>query len=228
MSNILNLKEGLMVDQKLEKIWEQHFNDEINSIAPLYQEEIQKNVITFLSLNPSLPPLGRENATKGFYPHSPYILNTQSEKAEYPFFQKFHDLGNELKKPWAMLDLLYERDSLQKNLELKYNPKSIIDKDKFFLQSQIKLTFEILEKLNPKVVVVSNRWAEKFIHLNLSDLGYIQELPNTDNNFIYRINGIPFVTNESAFLGSRQHTIKSKVDGRRDKLVNEILRVINA
>lgn len=228
MNNVLNLKNELQIDQKLEKIWSQYFNDPFNSIAPLYQEEIQKNVVTFLSLNPSLQQKDIDNATKGFYPHPPYILNTQNGRAEYIFFQKFHDLGNEIKQSWAMLDLLYERDSIQKNLELKYNPKTITNNDKQFLQSQIKLTFEILENLNPKVVVVSNRWTEKFIHSNLSDLGFIQELPNEDNNFIYRINGIPFITNESAFLGSRQHTIKSKIDGRRDKLVNEILRVINS
>jgi len=221
----LNLKEDLHINEKLEKIWYERYFMESEPIAPLYQEKILKNQITFLSLNPSLLPKDRENATRGFYPHPPFILDCFKEKAEYVFFQKFYDLGKKLNQSWAMLDLLYERDSTQENLERKYNPKVIVEKDKKFIQGQIQLTFEILKKLNPKVVVVSNAGVDKFIHWNLKELNIIQEFPNEKNSFVYKLNNIPFITNESRFMGSRQHWIRSENDGRRNKLINEILRV---
>src|SRR5690606_23540921 len=184
MKIILHFKDDLQVDQKLEKIWTDHFNNnEANPIAPLYQEQIHKNVITFLSLNPSLRP--NNEAVSNYSPQTFPLVDYKKDKKDekIPFFHKFYELGKILNQPWTMLDLLYERDSTQANLEKKYNPKTINTKDKIFLQHQIKLTFEILDALNPKAIVVSNRWTEKLIHSNLKDLGLSQELPSEGNSF---------------------------------------------
>lgn len=226
----INLKNDLNVDLKLEKIWSVRYKEKDKIIAPLYQIEILKNEVTFLSINPSLPPNGRVDATKGFYPHPPYaMIDYKREKKEiYPFFRKFYEIGEALNQPWTMLDLLYERESTQVELEIKYNPKSINECDKFFLLNQIKLTFEILENVKPKVVVISNAGSDKLIHQNLKNLNIIQELPCEENGFIYKLNGIPFISNESKFLGSPQHFNRSKKDGRLEKLVNEIKRVIKS
>lgn len=222
----LNLKEDLQVDNKLEKIWSDYYSDKETTIAPLYQMEVLKNVITFLSINPSLTPSGKKDATKGYYPHPPYSM-INYETTNILFFRKFYEIGEELNQPWTMLDLLYERESTQSDLEIKYSPKTIKESDKNFLLNQIKLTFEIFENIKPKVVVISNAGTDKLIHSNLKDLGIIQELPCNKNGFVYKLNGIPFISNESRFLGSRQHFIRSKKDGRFEKLVNEIKRVIN-
>lgn len=223
----LNLKDELKVDEKLYKIWSTRYQENTNVISPLFQEEILKNEITFLSLNPSLTPSGNKDATVGYYPHPSYpIIDYKLKKANYPFFQKFYDLGEKLDKPWTMLDLLYERESTQLELEKKYNPKTISEIDKDFLLNQIGLTFEILMRIKPKVVVISNAGTERIIHNYLNDLKIIQELPSIENGFIYKLNGIRFITNESKFLGSRQHVIQSKKDGRFEKLLHEINRVI--
>ena len=189
-----------------------------------------KNEVTFLSINPSLPPNGRIDATKGNYPHPPYpMIDYNKDKKEvYPFFRKFYEIGEALNHPWTMLDLLYERESTQAELEIKYNPKNITEIDKRYLQNQIKLTFEILENIKPKVVIISNAGTDKFIHFYLKDLKILQELPCEENGFIYKLNGIPFISNESRFLGSPQHFNRSKKDGRFEKLVNEIKRVLDS
>jgi hypothetical protein len=188
-----------------------------------------KNKITFLSLNHSLLPKDRLNAKRGFYPTKPYeMIDSTLGKAGYIFFQKFYDLGSKLAKNWTILDLLYERESIQEKLQIKYDPKNILATDKKFLQGQIMLTFEILEALNPKVVVVSNAWSDKLIHSNLKELNFKQEHPSKDNGYVYKINNIPFITNESRFLGSPQHFYRSKKDGRLEKLVNEINRISNS
>lgn len=225
----INLKNELKIDEKLEKIWSDRYKENKQIIAPLYQVEILKNEITFLSINPSLTPNGRIDATKGFYPHPPYsLVDCKKDKKEiYPFFRKFYEIGEILKQQWTMLDLLYERESTQADLEIKYNPKNIIENDKKFLINQIKLTFEVLERIKPKVVVISNAGTDKLIHNNLEDLKIKQELPCEENGFVYKLNGIPFISNESRFLGSPQHFNRSKKDGRLEKLVNEIKRVID-
>lgn len=226
----INLKNHLQVDLKLEKIWSDRYKENEEILAPLYQIEVLKSEVTFLSINPSLTPKGKIDATRGYYPHPPYsIIDYKKDKKEiYPFFRKFYEIGEALNLPWTMLDLLYERESTQAELELKYDPKIRTESDKNFLLNQIKLTFEILENIKPKVVVISNAGTDKLIHFNLKDLKIVQELPCEENGFIYKLNGIPFVSNESRFLGSPQHFNRSKKDGRFEKLVNEIKRVLHA
>lgn len=225
----VNLKNDLFVDKKLEHIWSAHYKENKKVISPLYQIELLKNEIIFLSFNPSLTPKAKKDATVEFYPHPPYcMIDCRRDKKEmYPFFRKFHEIGEMLNQPWTMLDLLYQRESTQEELMSKYDSRIINQEDKEFLKNQIMLTFEILEKIKPKVVVISNAGSDKLIHVNLKDLKIKQELPTEGNSFIYKLNGIPFILNESRFLGSPQHFNRSNKDGRLDKLVEEINRVIN-
>lgn len=220
----LNLKEKLNIDIELEHIWSDYYSENDNPISPLYQIELRKNTVTFLSLNPSLQPKDREKVKRGFYPENPYpLIDCENPQADYKFFQKFYDLGKEIKR-WTVLDLLYERESNQIELEIRYANKNLKVRDKEFLQRQIKLTFNVLKELNPSIVVVTNAATDKLIHQNLTEINLSHDLPKESNNFIYRINGIPFITNESKFLGSRflEHN-----DERRIKLLREIERVLN-
>jgi hypothetical protein len=222
--SILNLKEGLNIDVELEHIWSDYYSENDNPFSPLYQIELRKNAVTFLSLNPSLQPKDRKKAKRGFYPENPYpLIDCEKQQAKYKFFQKFYDIGKEIKQ-WTVLDLLYERESNQKTLESRYEKRNVKIKDKEFLQRQIKLTFNILRVLEPKIVVVANATVDRLIHQNLSEINISHELPNESNNFIYRINGVPFITIESKFLGSRFHEHNNE---RRKKLIMEIERVLN-
>lgn len=216
----INLVVDLNVDKQLEAIWSKQYGSE-EVISPIFPLELGVNCVTYLSLNPSLPP--NSLAKKGNYPDNPYpLISWEKESADYKFFKKFYELGNEI-KPWTVLDLLYERDSKQDNLEIKYNLKTIDEKDKEFLLEQINLTFKILKSINPLVVVVSNAFANKLIHENIRELKLKQELPSIENNYVYKINGIPFITNESKFLGSRYLEKKSE---RLESLISEIKRIL--
>lgn len=217
---IVNLTEKLQIDKKLEELWSS-YKDE-NSLSPLHPAELRGKAVTFLSLNPSLPPKFRENAKTGFYPEIPYAMVDCEKKPEYPFFKKFYEIGSEF-KPWTILDLLYERESNQRELEIKYNPKTIDDQSKEFLLEQIKITFDILDYIKPKVVVITNKATDWLIHSNINDLKFVQSFPSEENGNIYKINGIPFISNESRFLGSR--FLEHKEDNRA-KLVEEIRRVL--
>lgn len=220
-----NLLIDLKVDKELEKIWLERYGNE-ETISAIFPNELYINSIAYLSLNPSLLPKDKLKAKRGNYPDIPYpIVDWKRENAEYKFFEKFYKLGKEF-NPWTILDLLYERDSNQKNLELKYKKKIILKEDKKFLQNQIKLTFKILKSINPKVVIISNSFANKLIHENLSELMIIQEIPSFENNYIYRINGMPFITNESKFMGSRYLEKNTEKINKLTKEINRVLTVL--
>jgi hypothetical protein len=219
----LKLKEDFGIDTKLEKIWSDYYMDDPNPISALYQEEVLLNSVTYLSLNPSLHPKDFKDAKRGYSPTEPYpLIDWTLTKAEYRFYQKFYNLGIEV-GPWTFLDLLYIRESIQEKLNSKFKREEIKDSDKRFLISQMRLTFDILEIIQPKVVVVSNALTVRLIHNFLNELSLSQELPTEENNWIYRINGIPFITNESRYLGSR-YLVHNK--DRQQNLINEIERVI--
>ena len=221
----LSLIEEFGIDKKLETIWSEYYQEDQNPISAVFQKEVMKNVVTYLSLNPSLSPKSRKTAKRGYYPEIPYpLIDWSSSKADYKFFQKFYDLGKEI-NPWTVIDLLYIRESTQDELKIKFASKLIIDHDKEFLISQIKLSFEMLQELNPKVVVVANALTDRLIHKYFHDLDLKQEFPSELNGWVYKINGIPFITNESRFLGSRIHGLNIH---RRESLVKEIKRVLTS
>lgn len=222
---ILSLIEKFGIDKRLETIWSEFYQEDQNPISAVFQKEVMKNVVTYLSLNPSLSPKARKTAKRGYYPEIPYpFIDWSSSKADYKFFQKFYDLGKEI-NPWTVIDLLYIRESTQDELKTKFDSKSIIDHDKEFLISQIKLSFEILQEMNPKVVVVANALTDRLIHKYFHDLDLKQELPSELNGWVYKINGLPIITNESRFLGSRIHGLNIH---RRESLIKEIKRVLTA
>jgi hypothetical protein len=219
----INLIDQLYVDKKLEAIWSEYYTEDRNPISGVFQAEILKNAVTFLSLNPSLRPKDRQVATRGYYPEKPYpLIDWNAENSPNSFYKKFYNLGESINS-WTAIELLYVRESSQKDLESKFASKSTIEKDKLFLINQMKLTFEILSELNPKIVVVSNALTDKLIHKYLLELNLKQELPTEKNGWIYRINGVPFITDQSRYLGSRFYVSN---DEKRAKLVNEILRVL--
>jgi len=224
MSNTLptlKLKEDFGIEAKLEKIWSEYYTNDPNPVSALYQEKVLLNSVTYLSLNPSLRPGTLKEDEKGYSPKYHYpLIDWTLPKAEYKFFQKFYNIGEEI-KPWTFLDLLYIRESVQKKIKSKI--KSITDSEKSFLINQMRLTFDILEKIQPKVVVVSNSLTVRLIHDFLNELSLSQELPSEENKWVYRINGIPFITNESRYLGSRYHVHNKD---RQQNLINEIKRVI--
>lgn len=220
--DLINLKDDLGIDKKLEEIWSNRL-DSYNLYSPIFPQKLRKNSITFLSLNPSLQPKDKDIAKKGNYPDEPYpFIDSNDSDADYIFFQKFYEIGKNYGE-WTVLDLLFERNSNQGELEKMYGGNDIKFEVQNFLLDQIKLTFEILTKINPRLVIVCNAFAAKLIHKNLPLLNLKVLQPSIENNNIYRINGIPFIINESKFLGSRYLANNSR---RRAKLNNEIDRVL--
>ncbi len=219
---IQNLCNPSLKDQ-LENIWAQYTQlGGHKMVPPLYQDaDVCEDVITFLSLNPSDPTTTYKS----------YSMIDFKEKPKHPFFDKFYEITKSEKillknseQNWSILDLLYIRDSDQKQIEDLYKE----DTGKMFITQQADLTLEILEKIRPKLVIVVNASVE---HLLISNPAFVKGTnhPDDSNSNIYRYKDIPFIMRESKFMGSRiKWYSKSKnATDRKEKLYAEINRVLS-
>lgn len=221
------LNNGTTVPERLTEIWKNFYgNHDISKvISPLMQNRIKTEVIIFLSINPSLPPKDIKNAKTGFEPVqenlSYFIDSTYQKENEIPHFKKFYAVGKDFN--WSAMELLYIRDSNQKTVEeiAKTNYGEI------FISEQIKLTFDILNKINPIMVVVANAGTERLINNFANKLEFNRDFPCIENSFIYKINNIPFITIQSRYLGSPKWWNRDiKEEGKRlNNLLFEIDRV---
>jgi hypothetical protein len=217
--------------ERLESIWRSYYSKSIreNCHSPLIPREIKTNTIVFMSINPSLRKKDVFSAKKGYKPipenDSYFIDSCIKLDKEDIHFTKFFEIGERIgQSQWTVMDLLYLRETNQQNVEKIINTEL----GEIFILDQMKLTFDILKEIQPKAVVVSNKGVVRLINQYSSRIKLDLDYPNESNGFIYRINGIPFVTLESQYLGSQQWCNRDKKDGnkRLNILISEIKRVL--
>ncbi len=217
--------------ERLENIWRNYYIKSIGEdcYSSLIQKELKTNVIVFMSINPSLRKKDISFAKKGYKPtpeNDSYFIDSSIKlDTEDIHFTKFFEIGEKVEQPhWTTMDLLYIRDTNQKNVEEIVNTEL----GERFILDQMKLTFDILNEIKPKVVVVSNKGVVRLINRFGNKLELELDYPNESNGFIYRINGTPFITLESQYLGSQKWYNKDKKEGNKklNKLISEIKRVM--
>ncbi len=158
-----------------------------NQLVPLLYNDLKENCILFIGSNPSFSEKGFRTILKetkfefilkdlkkfyAFKQLSEIKINEFLEiqnlaKENHPYFKKINDFANKLNLgEWEHIDLLFIRETKQKAIEklLKTNNDKIN-----FIDKQIKLSLQIIEKLNPKLIVVCNAFASKIIQEKLSN-----------------------------------------------------------
>jgi len=204
------------IEEKLKNIWANYYKDEY-CISPIYQENLLKNAITYISLNPS-SNLKAQNTEKvkemsiKSYP----MIDCNTKNPHHPHYNKFFEIENFINQPWTAIEMLYIRNSNQKEIKN--------EKAEFVIQ-QMKITFDILNNINPKIVIVANSYVDILIHNFSDELNLKMEQPSKENGYTYLINSIPFIIKESKFMGSR--ILWAKEQKRKDNLNEEILRILN-
>lgn len=144
-------------------IWEKFENHEIFSNPdfeyrkhPLLPKIVHKESLMFIGMNPSFTKgsVIPENEKKiGFYQ-----IQKQENFKDIPYFEKMKEIAEYCKSEWTHLDLFFIRETKQELIEkLSYTDKGID-----FLNAQLKITFEIIERANPKLIIVSNALASEF------------------------------------------------------------------
>ena len=122
--------------------------------SPLLPEYVLKDAILFIGLNPSFTKNAEilpDNEKIEFYP----II--ENDKKDITYFEKFKDISVYCNNTdWTHLDLFFLRETNQKLIEeLSYDN---VD----FLQDQLDITFEIIDRATPRLIVVSNALASEF------------------------------------------------------------------
>jgi len=122
--------------------------------SPILPQYVLKNALLFIGINPSFDKKSKiksDNVKIEFYP---IIENSQKD---IPYFEKFKDISEYCDNAeWTHLDLFFLRETNQKVIEnLSYHNAE-------FLQEQLDITFEIINRASPRLIIVSNSLASEF------------------------------------------------------------------
>lgn len=122
--------------------------------SPLLPESVLSDALLFIGINPSFTngsTIHEDNLKIEFYP----IVENSAQTL--PYFDKFDKISkycNNIR--WTHLDLFFLRETNQKIIEeLSY-------KNVDFLQEQLVITYEIINRASPRLIVVSNSLASEF------------------------------------------------------------------
>ncbi len=202
--NIQNL-----VEDKLNNLWEEFEKEDFCEFSPNSILEVPNDGIIFIGLNPSLiekvkKQLIEKNDIKCNFHKLIYDKNK-----EYRYFKKFFDVSEKTDLNWGHIDILYNRDTSQKNIE----KLSKQERGKEFLTKQFEITRDVLDKLidknNPRIFVVTNALARDFLGK------YHKQKPDEKTN--HRI-GYDFIWNEELgtyFYNNNPFFFTSMLTGQR-------------
>jgi len=119
--------------------------------TPLLPRHLHSDSVLFIGCNPSFNDKNViQNTQIEFY-------EIDKEKKDIPYFEKIKEIishcGNTI---WSHIDMLFLRETNQKIVEiLTYSNKD-------FIQEQIDIVFEIIDKSSPKLIIVVNALASEF------------------------------------------------------------------
>lgn len=153
----ISIKE--LYKNEIEKIWNNAKIDNTELIDRGYvvHDEIIKNAILFIGINPSYP---KKNPAPGNH-----FVNHDENKKIYKYFTRFKEISDEIQHPWAHLDLLYFRETKQKYIWKLLKENNGGD----FVYEQLMLSKEMIFKAEPKIIVVSNTLARHFMGFEKSE-----------------------------------------------------------
>jgi hypothetical protein len=138
----------------------------------IYEEKIKNLFESYKSQDPELQEIiNRKYVYSQFHTGrkvlfiglNPSFRETQAKKEEYyksfdatnnndRYFRRF-PLLVENKNDWTFLDLLYIRETRQRNIENFYK------REPDFIKQQLEISKEIIKKINPEIIVVCDTFA---------------------------------------------------------------------
>ncbi len=148
--------------KQIDKIWDDEKFSEISVIERGYaiQDNIIADSLMFIGINPSY----NGKSERIFYD------NHQTESTVHKYFRKFQDISREVEVPWTHFDLLFLRETKQNEIEKIYSQKNGLG----FIVEQLEIAKQVIELARPKVIVVNNSLARKY-------LGFEKDVEKNEN-----------------------------------------------
>lgn len=157
--------------------------------------QIKKATALFIGLNPA----GREEESVSFE----YDIK-QAVQDLPKYYGRYDQLAQKAEIDWSYLDLFYFKETDSDIIDYFLKQPVAIQ----FLVEQLKVTQAIIEEISPKVIVVFNAKARKFLGLEQNRdknegiwLGYL-----ANNKLLYQKFGTPVITEvESDIINTIKH-----------------------
>ena len=179
------------INKEVINLWNSTDKKLLNNRHPFLLNDIGKNKMIFIGINPSFSEKGfiksfkeledeplDEDIARAFnkLKESNYDINNffsysedstfdmklslkveEYTKEHYPYFNRFKEIAKSVDMEWDSIDLFYLRETKQKNLA-KYVFKKKLELN-IFGQAQFDITKKVVEKIEPKIIVVANALA---------------------------------------------------------------------
>jgi hypothetical protein len=120
-------------------------------------EQLEIGALLFIGLNPSRGEIHQDD-------HRYYTLHQEGGNAYSSFWKPFEDVAKEAGMTWTHLDLLGVRETKQPLIRSILDSELGVD----FIYQQLLIAKQILEKVKPKIIVVSNTLARRFFGYEMS------------------------------------------------------------
>ena len=181
------------INSKIIKLWNKNFKDNPSAYSPLFYNDITRNGIVFVGINPSSSLAGyrtilKDTLHKNIDPIEFFLWkNVSSDQKnidicleveklafqKYAYFKIMHKIGKELNAPIEHIDIfLYKERSQEKFKELILSDGKL----NYFALDQLTIFEECLVNTKPKVIVVANAYGSEIIN------GYYKENLIFDKN----------------------------------------------
>ena len=160
------------INQKLMDLWEETPIEYTCGRMPYFQDEREKGQVIFMGLNPSFSIGGYKSCLEdtvfrdidlsefySFPASDNFNIETALEierktKENYVYFTPFKDIMSGIDIGWQSMDFFYLRETSQKILRDKIFQTA--ENLNGFGLSQMKITKDLLEQVEPKMIVVVN------------------------------------------------------------------------
>lgn len=174
------------INQRILELWQTTSKEYLNGLMPMLIDTPNSNQVTFIGLNPSFSEEGFSTYLQktddycdidvreffAFPVSVSFNIKMSADierqmKKDYPYFKPFGNLLEGTGEEWEYLDLFYVRETSQEKLK-----RVILFEDKLsnFAQKQLEITKDIIEQIQPKVIVVVNALASRIFKGEYPDL----------------------------------------------------------
>lgn len=187
------------VKKDIENVWKKYREYYFSKYPPVTVKRIPCNSIIFIGLNPSLSKINLENIKNNSnLKLESYELSSNKEE-NHRYFYKFADIAGKLHQKWGHIDLLYYRNTRQKNIENMLRKTEKPESNFITCQFKVanKLINTIIEKAKPKLFVVNNALVRRILFQDLKQKKKTNIWTKTDfvwneNIGTYNFKKIPF------------------------------------
>jgi hypothetical protein len=163
-------------NQAVMRLWQHTFSDDADVYMPLIYPPIKKDVVLFVSLNPSFSQEGfrailRDTQYSQISPvdffhwrnRARFDLGTAQAievlaKNKYAFFGKFKDIARYVAVDWEHIDLFFNRQTNQDAFKQAVYDDDILSE---FGRRQLELSKGLVVEACPRVIVVANAFASR-------------------------------------------------------------------